>query len=237
MKHKRIAKIISLFVLMTIIMMGVCGCMQQQKLSIDDCLKYMKTKYGEDFTYLEPYDDFQPTARTLKIYVQSERYPDSKIMVIEEKDKDGNRLFHDNFVAIKYEQDTRELLTDVAVQVYGECRVIYSAYGYDGYLPDSFDNATTFADYIAARKSNICVTILLPPEHGTLDKEREINEIYEKCCENKIICAVEVYYTNDSEVYQSISTTAEMMLLEGWFDADGVLVMDAEFGVQSLGWR
>lgn len=238
MIHNKITKVIYLF-FSIVIMMGVYGCMRQPGLSVDDCLEYMKTKYNGDFTYLEPYDNFQPTARALKIYVQSDQYPDSKILVVEERDYDENILFHDNFVAIKYEQDTGELLTNIATQVYGECRVMYSVHrhGQEGVLPDYFNNSTTFADYIADRKSTITFSVLLPPEHSIQDKDREINDFYEECCENKIICIMAVYYVNDLDMYQSMDSEPVMMQSGEWYDAHGVLMMDAEFGTQSLKWR
>ena len=224
-----------LIIIFTLSLILLCGCSDKQKLSVDACLRYMEDKYGMKFAFVEPYDNFQPTASSLQIYARTDAYP-SKVLVVEER-VDDEFLFHDNFVAIKYEQEVQAILNGIADEVFDECRVIYDANGYDGFLPDRFGADTTLDEYITERKSNISVTILVPPEHGTYNKDSEIMAVYDKCCRSGLICAIEVYYANDRSLYETINTTPEMLLSGDWYDEDGVLVMDKDFGIQWFDWR
>lgn len=208
--------------------------MRMTKWSVDDCLEYMNNKYGEEFTFVEENPQRQATYRSLEILVKTDSYPGKKILVVEETGSDYKK-FHDNYVAVKYEQQTADLLNDIASQVYGECRVIYTVY--NNFLPDSFDGTTTFSEYISERYSRITFKLLIPPEHGIDNKEKELEQLYNKFCDNKLIGSVEIFYTNDREKYQGISTPSETQLKIDWFDANGILVMDKEFGIERMDWR
>ena len=234
MINRNIARIICVMI-SVIIMIGACGCMKKDKLSVDNCLEYMKNKYDEEFEYSGPYDDFQPTSRTLKIFVKNKKYPDSEILVIEEKNGEGT-VCHDNYVAIKYEKDVIDLFKNVAAEIYGECRVIYSVDDIF-YLSDSFDNSTVFTEYTSKQSSNISVSVLLPPDHNREFKENELNQVYQKLCENSMVCTFNVYYVNNTELYGSLNSEEEMMLESEWYDHKGQLVIDDDYSIETEMWR
>lgn len=219
----------------TILMIGVCGCMKKSNLSVDACLNYMKSKYGEEFTYIEPYDESQPTSKTLKIFVESERFPGAKILVIEEN-VENNIVWHDNYVAVKYEEDVAELFNAIATDVYGECRILYFVDDFF-YLSDSFDNETSFTEYTSKQSSNISVSVLLPPDHDYAQKEQELQLVYQKLCENSMVCTVNVFYVNNQDKYNALESSEDMMLESGWYDAKGQLIIDDDYSIESEIWR
>ena len=222
-------------VLCAIIMIGVCGCMNSQKvkMSVDECINYMVEKYGEKFIYVEPYSDYQ-TNTSLKIIVQSENIPDSRILVVSEI-VDGKVLYHDNYLRAKYESLTFDLIQDIARTAYGDCRVIYTTSN-NYFLPDSFGVSTTFEEYCTNVKSNISAAILLPPSHKDSAKDKEMDDLYNLICENKIICSISVYYTNDLDKYQSIDKIEDIASSSNWYGSNGQLSVGEEFEIASRSW-
>lgn len=69
-------KIISI-VLIVVVLIGIVitltGCGKSSKFSVDEILQYMSDKYGENFTYIGPVDNNQPTASSLAIFVENEK--------------------------------------------------------------------------------------------------------------------------------------------------------------------
>lgn len=217
---KKILNVVLIIVMLLEIMFILTGC-GKTKFSVDDCLKYMNEKYGEEFEYISLTDDYQ-TNSSLKIFVKSKKYPNSKILVIEELTPDGIK-YHDAYIRTKYEQDTYNLINSIATNVYGECRVIYDLSHNTYYLPDSFNNATTFEEYISNIKSNIKFSLLLPKEHNKLDKEKETNGFYESLRENNIICSCSIYYADDEEKYEKINSIPDIASSSDWFSDKVVL--------------
>ena len=241
MKNGKILKRIGILFLGYIIMMtGVSGCMQKNKLSINACLSYMKDKYGTEFTLVEGEEVSQLTASMLEIYVKSADYPEEKVLVVEERLDNGNSiLFHDNYVAVRYRQEAKNLAEKMAEDVFGECRVLYKV---DDTLvqPDEFDNTTTFEEFISDRASNIYFDVLVPPEHSDNDKESELKKLEQLCIENRFVCICDVWYSTDEEVYWNSNSNVELMkarLDHRWYTENGQFIMDNDFTVYHEMWR
>ena len=211
--------------------------MRKNKLSVDDCLSYMKGKYGCEFTLLD--DDkeskVQLTAQYLEIFVESPEQQGEKILVVEEL-KDGSVLYHDNYVAIKYRQETKKLAEKLANEIFDECRVLYEPDN-TRYQPDEFNDTTTFEEFISKKQSKIYISVLLPPEHSDENKEQELKEMEQKCIEHKLVCICDIYYASDEEAYQSVNSDADVMNAGHWYKADGQFVIDDELSVSSEMWR
>lgn len=233
MMKKKIISIIFVIIMLIGIIITLSGCGEKKtKLLVDDCINYMETKYDESFTYLEPGKN--QTTRTMTLYVKSDNFPDSRIFVTEEL-IDGTKYFHDNYVAVKYKNDTIHLFTKLSKDVFGDCRIIYCVD--DGmFLSDDFDSNTSFLEYISNAKSRISMTILLPPEHTDLNKEEELNRMYSALCENNFICTFNVYYTNNRHNYEEIQMD-EMWLTRDWFTANGQITMTDDDPIKSQLWR
>ena len=174
-KSKSIAKAFCSAALCSVILIsGMTGCMQKNRLSVNDCLSYMKDKYGIDFTLLDDNGINEVTSSVLEIYVVCPEYPEQKILVMEERLNGGESLvFHDNFLCVKYHEQTKAMAEQMAAEVYGDCRVICEVDASDVH-PDEFDSTTTFEEFRAIRASNIWFEILLPADHSDSDKENQL---------------------------------------------------------------
>ena len=165
MYSKRIGIIVLCFITM---MTAMSGC-SLKSWGAGDFLSYMNDKYGMYFTFVE--DTYYHSRSEDTIYVECSEYPGEEIFVVRESLNGGKEIaYHDNFVAIKYKQQTKELAEKMASNVLGECRVLYEPYD-NGSEPDEFDNSTTFEEFISRNPSKIDIYILLPPEHTADEKD------------------------------------------------------------------
>lgn len=235
MIYKKIIRPICL-ILCAIMMIGVCGCMNSRKvkISVDDCINYMVEKYGENFTYIEPYSDYQ-TNDSLKIIVQSDSIPSSRIIVVAQVSED-KLYINDNYIAVKYEDSTNAVLSEIAKQVYGDSRVIYSVDD-QFYLSNELDSSASFEEYLSFRGNHIKSNILISPLHDDKNKEKEIELLCDILKEKKIVCTINLYYCTEQEKYNSLSSYSEMKLSDSWYNVNGQLIINEKFEVDSLIWR
>lgn len=235
MIYKKIIRPICL-ILFSIMMIGVCGCMNSQKtkMTVDDCINYMAEKYGENFTYIEPYSDYQAN-NSMKIIVQSDSMPNSRIIVVAQVSED-KLYINDNYIAVKYEDSTNAVLSEIARQVYGDSRVIYSVDD-QFYLSNELDSSASLEEYLSFGKNHIKANILISPLHGDEDKEKEIELLCDILKEKKIVCTINLYYCTEQEKYNSLNSYSEMKLSDNWYNINGRLIINEKCEVDSLTWR
>lgn len=113
-------------------------------------------------------------------------------------------IFHDNYVAVKYQQETKNLAEKMAADVFGECKVLYTVDN-TSVLPDEFDNTTTFEEFTSEGASQIAVYVMIPPEHSAQEKEKELKQLEQIWIENRFVGFCSLYYFSDAEAYQSIN--------------------------------
>lgn len=187
------------------------GWVTKNKLSVSACLSYMKNKYGIDFSIFEGEKIHNLTWTILEIYVECADYAGKKILVMEERLNNGEKLvFRDNFLAVKYHEKTKAMAEKLASEVYGECKVLCEVMN-NNVQPDEFDKTTTFEEFCSTRGSNIWFEVLLPTYHSDAKKEEELKQLEQKCADSRFACICDVYYAVDEKAYESISTHAELM--------------------------
>ena len=232
---KKIAIISLCFITM---MTAMSGCSQKNKLSVNDCLSYMKDKYGIEFTLLDDNGINEVTSSVLEIYVQCSEYPGKRILVMEERLNNGESVvFHDNFLFVKYNEQTKATAEQFASEVYGECKVVCEISA-SGVQPDEFDSTTTFEEFCAVRASDIWFEVLLPTNHSDSDKENELKKLEQKCIDNRFACICDVYYMSDADAYNNIKTHVDLMQSgsSSWSVA-GKFLLDNDFNVTVETWR
>ena len=160
MKNRNVLQKIGIIVLCFMTMTtAMSGCSPKSWVA-GDFLSYMNDKYGMYFTFVE--DTYYHSRSEDTIYVECSEYPGEKIFVGRDSLNGGKEIaYHDNFVAIKYKQQTKELAEKMASDVLGECRVLHDPYD-NSFQPDEFDNSTTFEEFISRNPSKIDIYILLP---------------------------------------------------------------------------
>jgi len=201
-----IRKTLSLF-LCTVMLLGVmCGCKNNPKFTVDEILEYMNEKYDEEFTYIRPADVYQPTSDSFEIFVASDKYPDDMIYAkCLLNTETGEKRFCDNYVSYIYEDEVRNLLTELTQEVYTDAKVRYVPL-YGAASSDSNEDIPTLEQYLSRTSSSIEYMIMLPDEHDETLYKEELNALREKLEENKVVCMINILYSNDHEQYDSFVT-------------------------------
>lgn len=202
--------------------------MIRTKFSEDDCIDYMKKKYGSDFVCAGPVDDFQPNAYSLNIYVTTPELPGRNIFVVEEDTGESLR-FRDNYPAVRYEDEVRSLVTELSQKVYGRCKVFYNRL----LRRVIADEPKSFGEYISLEKSLIHFSVLLPSEAAGNDKEAKAKELAAELCRKGMVCSFSVYY---SELYEKLSSSGEFPNTQDWYSACGNISTDGS-SIKSAEWR
>ena len=229
MKNRNVLQKIGIIVLCFMTMTtAMSGCSPKSWVA-GDFLSYMNDKYGMDFTFVE--DTYYHSRSEDTIYVECSEYPGEKIFVGRDSLNGGKEIaYHDNFVAIKYKQQTKELAEKMASDVLGECRVLHDPYD-NSFQPDEFDNSTTFEEFISRND----IYILLPPEH-TAD-EKDLKKLEEEWIKNHFVSYCCMYYITDEEAYRGIQVHSDVRNYDqcysdkALFNLDEDMTITVEYGI------
>lgn len=161
-----------LFLMVILLMIGVCGCSMSDQRKIEAMVSYINEKYTDDTFEYVSMSGGHLGSNTTKIIVKSEKYPDKKIRVIC-SEVDGNKCYSDTYLNVKFEEETYKFIHDALATEYGDN--IYLKY-----IPDdtgSFENgscSTTFEEYISDPTTCIyfsaAVADTADDEESTLDR-------------------------------------------------------------------
>lgn len=190
--------------------------MMNRRFSADDCVEYMKKKYGRDFSFVRDADKFQPTANSLEVFVSCPDFPGEDIYVVEEDTGESLR-FSDDFPSVVYSGEVSGLLTELAGNVYGECKLLYSRLR-NRIVPGS---PTSLGEYISDPLSCVCFTVILPPEADPVRREELAKSLADLLCSRKAVCSFKVCYTADRAVYERITSLRDIPGTLGWYTACG----------------
>jgi len=87
-------------------------------------LEYMEQKYGEKFEYVSPWGNSM--SGTHELIVSCVSMPGQEIVVQVENYKKDDKVFRDNFLAVKYQQQSTEFFKECAVDVFGEATAFFT---------------------------------------------------------------------------------------------------------------
>lgn len=201
--------------------------------SIEKCIDYLNNKYNEEFYYLRPYDDFQPTESTMKLFFGNPKYPDAEILVL--ASRTNSIKYSDNYLSFVYENRVRDLLKEISEEVYGECKLIYEVNKAVA-LPDNFGKETTFEEFVSSTRSVISVKLFLKPGYVMTDKKEKLDKVYQLLCNKKVICIYKVYYTASEEQYNSINSSIDITRNKD-FLSTGDFFMDDDYSIYIHSWE
>ena len=192
-------------------MIGVNGCMRIGKPSIEDkMVAYMNEKYPNDvFAYKGPFGGGAGIS-TKKIIVSSENYPDADIYVMCVKNDDGSYKYSDNYLGVKYSEQTEELIRNILTAAFGADFFLsydVSMYGH----PKDYSAYTTFEEYIDDAASDIGFMAVIGDSYQLLDKEELVSQLEKLFSQNVMCCNFSViYFDNSSEEYKALSRGTEL---------------------------
>jgi hypothetical protein len=174
-----VKRIIVPAVLVVALLLGGAGCVQnrqqdKQRNINDDALVYMEQKYGEKFEYVSPWGSSY--TGTHQLLVKCNSLQDQEILVQVENFKQENKIFRDNYLAVKYREDTIAFCRDYANQVFGETTVFYEVAD-DGLSADLLATAT-FHDFLADTRVPLVIMIAVKASNfSTREQAQEVAEL------------------------------------------------------------
>jgi len=168
------AVIVGFLVIMISVLLFGCCTMNIN----DEALAYMEQKYGERFEYSQSYGDSM--SGTYELLATCESFPDQKILVqIENYRKRFGRVFRDNYIAVKYRQETIDFIQDCTVEVFGEANIHYNVRS--NVLSCDLSENATFYEYLADMRVPLSFTIRIKASSFT--SEEQITKLAESLSE------------------------------------------------------
>ncbi len=198
-------KLLSVFVVVMVLgSLALSGCSifsKKPSYSVKDAIAYMEDRYDDKFTYFEDYDDHQPTGASYDLYLKSRKYPDEKVYLRIIRNGNGFR-YVDNYISVKYYDETREAIEDIAAAVYGnEFNLIYDP-GVSSAMSSTCDPNMSLEEFWLEREADLSCCLKIDPDHGEANSEAELDRIEELIKEKKISIRFSIYYTVDQDFYE-----------------------------------
>ena len=170
---KRILISVALF---AVILLGETGCVQNNSAQDSSAqninnvaLEYMEQKYGEKFEYVAPWGN--SLSGTHELIVSCTSLPGYEIVVQVENYKQADKVFRDNYLAVKYQQETTEFLQRHAEEVFGQAIVLYEP-SKDS-QSESLSATAAYQEYLADTRTAIMPSIVVKRSCFT-DKEQAL---------------------------------------------------------------
>lgn len=136
-------------------------------------LAYMEEKYGENFEYVAPFGNSM--TGTHQLLVKGSRFPEESILVRIENYRLPDRVFSDNYLAVKYREATLAFIRDCVNQVYGSASVFYQV-SLQALSPELSVNAT-FEEYLADTRAPLHIMVeIKESDFLTKDHALELTE-------------------------------------------------------------
>ena len=133
--------------------------------------EYLENKYGEKFEYAAPWGDSM--SNTKEILVTCESFPGQLIIVqVEDYQKSGEQ-FRDNYLAVKYQQQSTDFFNECAEKVFGEANAFFTPIK-DGLSPNLPADAT-FEEFLADKR--VKLVIYIEVKESTFEGESQAEEL------------------------------------------------------------
>lgn len=197
-------KKVLLWSVILIMLIGVSGCMSKGNDAIGKMLEHMNEKYDDQFTYNRPYGG-GPSAKSKKIICSSEKFPDKDIWVMYQEDADGNVLIFDNYMGVKFEQQTRNLLNQTLTKVFGSEYKLFYTVNLQAATKGA-SNEMTFEEYIKEPSSSIGIVVIVKQRDG-LERSDVEQELERAIQEAGLCCRLgTIYFDAGTGYYDEVTT-------------------------------
>lgn len=166
--------------------------------TVDKMVAYMNEKYDDHFEYSAPFGG-GPGAASKQIIVSSEKYPEAQVWV-QYYERDGKAIFADNYVAYKYEEQTKVFLETLLGEVFsGEVKLQYEV-GTTGTVHD-FTEDTSFEDYASSPASQIGFRAFLFDDGSAVSlAENDLKQALER---SGFVISGSVFVTDDADRFDA----------------------------------
>lgn len=230
---KRMKRMLIAAVLITAIMLGGTGCMMNPMFKSkgadarDLALAHMEDKYGEKFTYASGYGNSM--SGTYQFFATCDSLPGQEVLVEVENYGSKDRIFRDNYMAVKYQEETVDFLRECA----GNVGNVYYTVGKNG-QSETLAADAGFADFLAdgRAKHHAIVEVSEADFTGTEHWQRMAEQVAEACPNMDITVLVvesSVYGTRDWD------GLCRIMSLETYVAMGKIYVNDGHMEIQWSG--
>lgn len=187
---------------LTAIIFGGSGCMfslsnpnqptEPSQNANELALAYLEEKYGEPFYYSAPYGDSMTGTRSLLVTCNS--FPDQQLLVQVEGFKTNQKVFLDNYLAVKYQSETIDFLHACISEHYPNANIFYEA-------PlvcqsANLSAAASFEEFLADGRAKLIV--MLEVNASEFTGPESINEIVTQITESCNHMTLTVIVVDDS---------------------------------------
>ena len=159
-------------------------------------LEYLEEKYGEKFEYAAPAGSSYTGTRTFLATCES--FGDKRVLVqIENYLDEDNRIVKDDYIAMKYEDNVRELFKKTADEEFGSSKIFYNG----GSTAMDLPSDASFEDYLSYKENLISAVISLPESgyENTEQLESLCEKISGKFSADELSCLIIVV---DDDTYK-----------------------------------
>lgn len=165
-------RIMIVTILLAVLSSGMTGCMQKEprrQKSSEAALEYMEQKYGEEFEFVQPWGNSM--SGNHELIVTCESLAGERILVKISNYKDEDRVFQDNYLAVKYHEETVDFLSQCANEVFGDSKVYYDVAKIA--LSADLSADASFEEYFADEEGQISAYIAVRASSFTAEEQAE----------------------------------------------------------------
>ena len=191
----------------------------------DEAIAYMEQKYGEKFEYSAPFGISR--SDTHQLLVKCSSFPDQGIVVRIENYRSRDRVFSDNYLAVKYSVECTELFQSYASDEIGEANVLFDINTMT-LSPDLPANATLY-EYLADTSAPLI--IMVEVKGSDFISKEQAQRFTERVAANGSYFGIWFVVVDDSEYGTfDIETLSELVGLNNYihfamitkFDSNGI---------------
>jgi hypothetical protein len=196
-RQEKLKKVFVLAMAIAIILSGGCDSMKTgRRMNInDEGLEYMEQKYGEKFEYSGSFGDSM--SGTHQLLAKSASFPDQNIVVRIEnyRSKKKDRVYRDNYLAVKYHTEYTELFQTYATEELGEAYVLCDINTLA--LPVELPYNATLYEYLA--DTSVPLAIMVEVKESSLKSEDQVQRFAERIAANGSYFNISFVIVEDSE--------------------------------------
>lgn len=160
---------LALIVILMLSILSGCKNGYEQQMVYD----YLEDKYGETFEYSSPWGNSLYGDHELFVTCDS---LDSSIYVVVKDYRETTRTFHDNYVAVMYEQQTEQFMRNCIGEFFSDFHLYYDT----PFEPcaDDLNKQSTFEEYISDQTYVIHISVAVPID--SIENREQILKMAEK---------------------------------------------------------
>lgn len=189
----------------------------------------MEQKYDDKFTVIENAGGGSGMSEHCAVFVSSEKLPDDRIYAVHGI-FDGKSDDRDNYMAYYLRKAADAYLTELAGEVYGECKAFCKPEE-RSLLPNDIGKSSSAVEML--RSTKMYYYVFLPPQN-TADKDRKLDRMFEKLRTEKLNCYFYIAYLNSKEYYNEMDSYESPDKSE--IDTYCTLGMDDGFNIVERQW-